>query len=261
MPELPEVENYRRYIDSTSMNRVIDDVIIKNEKILHDINVEEFIDHLITRRFLKTARWGKHLLIKLDKDIWLTMHFGMTGAVKFFNDLNEEPAHSRMLIKFEGKNYLSFDDQRLFGSIGLADGLDSFIKKHNLGIDALNLTDIEFFGLVSGKKTPIKTVLMKQELIAGIGNEYSDEILFQARINPAVEVRTLSKDELKRVFDNIGYVLKTAIDVRVRNENFPNTFILQSGRKNRKCPRCGAKMKCLKFSGRTGCFCPFCQID
>lgn len=259
MPELPEVESFRRYLEDTSMDKSIIDVKVEREKILQDISIDELIDNLICHRFVKTLRWGKQLFVQTDGGVWLTMHFGMTGSLFFFHQLSQEPKHCRLLIEFCDNDYLCFDDQRLFGRIGIVQDVDFFIKKHHLGPDVLTLKKEMFACIVSNKKTPIKTVLMKQELFAGIGNEYSDEILFQARINPSILASSLSDEQIEKIFQKMSFVLATATESRVKDHPFPKHFLLHSGRKSKICPRCGSKLKCQKFSGRTGCFCPSCQ--
>jgi len=164
-----------------------------------------------------------------------------------------------LLIEFCDNDYLCFDDQRLFGRIGIVQDVDSFIKKHHLGPDVLTLNKQRFVSIVQNQKTSIKTVLMKQELFAGIGNEYSDEILFQARINPSALASSLSDEQIDEIFQKMSFVLSTATESRVKSHPFPKQFLLHSGRKIKICPRCGSKLKCQKFSGRTGCFCPNCQ--
>ncbi len=260
MPELPEVERFRRYLEDTSMGKSITDLKVRREKILQDVSKDELIDKLISHRFVKTLRWGKQLFIQTDGGVWLTMHFGMTGSLFFFHQLSQEPNHCRLLIKFSDNNYLCFSDQRLFGRIGIVQDVDSFIKKHHLGPDVLTLNKEKFTRIISNKRASIKTVLMKQELFAGIGNEYSDEILFQAGINPSILASSLSEEQKGKIFQKIGLVLNTAIESRVENHPFPEYFLLHSGRKKKVCPRCGSKIKCQNFSGRTGYFCPNCQV-
>lgn len=167
MPELPEVESFRRYLEDTSMGKPIIEVEVKREKILHEISIDELVAKLICRRFLKTLRWGKLLFIQTDGGVWLTVHFGMTGLLFFFHQLTQEPKHCRLLIKFCDNNYLCFDDQRLFGRIGIVQNIDSFVKKHHLGPDVLTLNKDKFVNIILNKKTAIKNVLMKQELFAG----------------------------------------------------------------------------------------------
>lgn len=261
MPELPEVERFRRYLEDTSMGKTIIDFKVKREKILQDVSIDELVDNLICHKFVKTLRWGKQLFIQTDGGVWLTMHFGMTGSLFFFHQLNQEPRYCRLLIIFCDNDYLCFDDQRLFGRIGIVQDVDSFIKKHHLGPDVLTLDKEQFIRIILNKRIAIKTVLMKQELFAGIGNEYSDEILFQARINPSVLASSLSEEQIGKIFRKIGSVLNTAIESRVENHPFPEHFLLYSGRKSKICPRCGSKIKCKNFSGRTGCFCSNCQVE
>ena len=109
MPELPEVEMYKKYIQQKCLHQPIKKAEIKNIKILKDTTKNKIESTLKNTHFTQTNRIGKYVFIKLNTDPWLILHFGMTGNLKYFTDPTKEPAHSRLLITFTNNHYFSFD--------------------------------------------------------------------------------------------------------------------------------------------------------
>lgn len=149
------------------------------------------------RQFESTMRHGKYLLARLDDGPWLTLHFGMTGRLKYFKDVEKEPAHDRLLIGFRNGYRLAYDRQRKLGRVGLTDGPKIFVEERELGPDALELSRKDLEERLGRSRGSVKTALMTQKLIAGIGNIYSDEILCQARVHPKTRAGELSEDQIK----------------------------------------------------------------
>ncbi len=259
MPELPDVETFKRYIDSTSLNKKIVDVKVDTTKILENITKKKFKNFLIDKKFVETYRHGKYLFIKNNNSKWLVLHFGMTGFVKYFKDLEKKPDHTRLLIKFENDYYLSFNNQRLFGKIELTDDKDKYIKDKKLGVDALDLDYSTFKKLIDYRKAMIKSTLTNQNIIAGIGNIYSDEILFHTGIDPKTKTAKIRIKKLKTMFENIKKILKISIEAKANPNNFPKNFIIPHRKKEGKCPKCNEKLKTVKVNGRTTYFCPIHQ--
>ena len=153
----------------------------------------------------------------------------------------------------------------MIGRVGLADDADQFIASEELGPDALDPSfDFRSFkAALLGVKRNAKAVLMDRTDRPGIGNVYSDEILFQARVNPFARTDELSPDELKRLFRKMREVLATAVATGAGSETFvermPKGSLLSERKKEGHCPRCGARLKALKVGGRTAYCCPTCQ--
>ena len=259
MPELPDVENFRKYLEKTSLHQTILSIKVNQTRILDHISPQQLKRALVGTQFTETFRHGKHLFAKTADSEWLTMHFGMTGFLRYFDSLSENPAHDRLLISFENGNFLAFVNQRMFGRVGLSDSPEDYIKEHNLGPDALHIEKGQFLELIAGKKTPVKAVLMNQKLISGVGNEYSDEILFQARIHPLRKTDTLNAGELSALYNSTKRVLEIAVELDADKDSFPDSFMLKNRGKARQCPGCG-KMEMVKLSGRSAYFCPDCQF-
>jgi formamidopyrimidine-DNA glycosylase len=204
-------------------------------------------------------------MAKIDRGGWLTLHFGMTGALQFVRKREDEPPFTRVRLDFANDGCLAYTNKRMIGRVGLVEDAADFIAHEKLGLDALDLRfDFDAFKTaVLGSERDVKSVLMDQEIVAGIGNIYSDEILFQARINPAERTDKLTPDQLKRLFLEMRRVLKTAIACGAGSEQFverlPKGSLLPERNKGGHCPRCRSPLKVFKLGGRTAYCCPRCQ--
>ena len=119
MPELPDVEVFKHYLDSTALYQKISSAEVKNEKVLGDASARELERALGGKEFESTRRHGKYLLVELDGGGWLLLHFGMTGYLKYFKDMEDEPPHDRFLVTFDNGFHLAFDCQRMLGKVDL----------------------------------------------------------------------------------------------------------------------------------------------
>lgn len=265
MPELPDVESFKRYLDATSLHKKIDEVHVGSAKVLRGISGRRLKDALRGRSMEGTSRRGKHLFAALDDGRWLTLHFGMTGRLAYFKSLDDDPKHDRLRLDFENGYHLAFDDQRLFGRVGLIDDLDAFVAGKKLGPDAMDrsLDQDAFLKLMEGKGGGIKAALMDQSLLAGIGNIYADEILFQAKLHPDARVQDLSTDALRKLYKTMRRVLQVAIDRGAGSEDLvnrlPKTYLFPHREAGESCPRCRGTIKTIKRAGRTSYYCPRCQ--
>jgi formamidopyrimidine-DNA glycosylase len=259
MPELPDVEMFKRYLDATSLHQRIDDVDVRNGYILKDVTARELARGLKGRRFESSRRHGKHLFVCADDYIWLRLHFGMTGSLEYFKNDKQAPRHTRVLFIFANNHRLAFDDQRQFGQIGLLKDVDEFLKKSALGPDARDLDLGEFRKILGKRHGAVKSILMNQQLIAGIGNIYADEILFRARMHPATEISRLDDKALTKLFRATHYILERAIAAKADVKQMPKSWLLPHRGKSGKCPRCGRKLRSAKIGGRTAWFCAHCQ--
>jgi formamidopyrimidine-DNA glycosylase len=259
MPELPEVEIFKRYLDATSLHQRIDEVDVRNTYVLKETSARELARRLKGRRFESSRRYGKHLFVRADGELWLRLHFGMTGSLQYFKNDEEAPRYARVLFVFANNHRLAFDDQRQFGQIGLLKDVDEFLKQRELGPDALDLVLGEFRKILGKHRGAVKSILMNQRLIAGIGNIYADEILFRARMHPATEISHLGDKALTKLFRATHYVLERAITARADTNQMPRSWLLPHRGKGGKCPRCGRRLKSATIGGRTAWFCPHCQ--
>jgi formamidopyrimidine-DNA glycosylase len=259
MPELPDVEIFKRYLDATSLHQRIHDVDVRNTYILKEITAPKLARGLKGRLFESSRRHGKHLFVRADGKIWLRLHFGMTGSLDYFKDDKQASRHARVIFVFANHHRLAFDDQRQFGQIGLLKDVDEFLKKRALGPDALDLDLGEFKKILGKRRGAVKSILLNQQLIAGIGNIYADEILFRTRMHPATEISRLDDKALAKLFRATRYILDKAIAAKADVKQMPKSWLLPHRGKGGKCPRCGEKLRSAKIGGRTAWFCARCQ--
>jgi len=258
MPELPDVEVIRQYLQATSLHQQIEDVEVRSEGVLEHIDGDDLRSGLMGRSFESTDRHGKYLFASLSAGGWLMLHFGMTGHLVYFEQMEKDPEYDRLLVRFANGYHLAYNSQRKLGEVDLVEGVDSFVQRKGLGPDALDpdFTQQDFVEKMSERRGMAKSMLMNQHILAGIGNVYSDEILYQAEIHPRRTVDTLGSDQLARLYEEMREVLRTAIDHRAQPTDFPDTYLTPHRREHGVCPRCGEPVDRVKVSSRYAYFCP-----
>lgn len=259
MPELPDVESFRRYLNRTSLHQRIAGVSVRSAKILRGITPQRLARRLVSHDLRSTQRQGKWLFAKVDASGWLALHFGMTAFLRYTRHLQRPLPHDRLLIRFTNGAQLAFDDQRLFGRITFAGDLKTFITQQRLGPDALTIDWREFQERLANKRQAIKSVLMDQTVLAGIGNLYADEILFQSRIHPLARTDALPEQRLRAVYITMRQILKEALKRQANPTRFPRTWLFGNRMKKGRCPRCGGPLTRLRSAQRSAYFCPRCQ--
>jgi formamidopyrimidine-DNA glycosylase len=253
MPELPEVEMARRYLEKTSLWQAIKGADIRDARILRGVDATRAKDALAGREFSATYRHGKRLFLGLGKDLWLALHLGMSGDFAYFRPKEDEPRHTRLLISFENGNRLAFIDPRLFGEVSLTQDPESFLKEKRIGPDALQVDLAGFQEIMRRRRGSIKGALLNQHLLAGLGNLYSDEALFQAGICP--QARALPEKRLESLHYSILVVLRTAIDCEADLRELPSSYLIPNRYPGGKCPRDGSLLAKTRIAGRTTFFC------
>lgn len=265
MPELPEVELFKRHLDRTCIGRTIDAVAVNDARIVAKRSAAGLAARLKGARVRSSRRHGKYLLVGLGEPGWLALHFGMNGSLKHFKEEADEPRYDRMRLDFADGHHLAYVNPRLLGKVELVGDADEFIAREKLGLDALDprLRPADFARALAARKRDIKSVLMDQTVVAGIGNIYSDEILFQARIHPRTRADRLDDQALSRLFRKTRSVLRMAISRGAGSEQMlerlPRGFLLRQRKLGGRCPRCGGAIATAKFSGRTAYYCARCQ--
>lgn len=259
LPELPDVEVYRRYLNSTALHKQISAVKVRDAGVLRGVSGKQLGKKLEGRRLESTMRRGKHMLAGMDSGHWLTFHFGMTGYLEYFKTVEGERDHNRVVIDFANGYHLAFVCRRKLGRMGLIKDPERFFAVHSLGPDALDLECDAFMDLLHSRRGVIKSALMDQRLIAGIGNIYADEMLYQAGIHPGAKVGSLGDDRTRRLLNKMRKVLNTAIERKADPDEFPRTWLLPHRREGTGCPKCKGEVKKIKISGRSTYFCPACQ--
>jgi formamidopyrimidine-DNA glycosylase len=196
MPELPDVEVQRRYLESTSLHQPVAEVHVDHEKVLKGTTPQQLGAVLHGKSFESARRHGKHLFAVIEGGPVLHLHFGMTGFLKYQHGSKAATDHPRARFVFENGYTLTYDNQRLFGEVSVVVGIDQFVRDRDLGPDALAVDREIFVERIGSRRGMIKSTLMNQEVVAGIGNVYSDEILFQAGIHPETPTEDFGDDAL-----------------------------------------------------------------
>lgn len=259
MPELPEVETFKRYLDRTSLHQRITAVEVRDGYVLKGVSARELARRIKGRRFENSRRHGKHLFVLAGDKLWLRLHFGMTGSLEYLNHDEVVPKAARVIFHFAGNRRLAFDDQRKFGEIELIQDVDEFLQTRSLGPDAVGISLSQFKAIVGKHRGAVKATLLNQQLVAGIGNLYADEILFRARMHPATEAARMSDKNRTRLFHSMRHVLEKAIAFKTDFNRLPKSWLLTHRGKPGRCPRCGRALKSATIGGRTSWFCARCQ--
>ncbi len=254
MPELPEAETLRIYLENTSLCKTILDLEVRDQRILEKISSRELKQSLVGYQFQSVNRHGKRLFLKLRIDLWLTIHLGMSGWIQYSGMDEGEPPYTRLLIIFTNGRHLAYSDPRLFGRFGLIDDLRAFVREKRLGPDALNIDQPAFLKIMLGRKSAIKARLLDQSIIAGLGNLYADEALFQAGICP--DAKSINEERLRLLFEWIQKVLQTAISVNANLADLPESYLLSHRYLGGSCPLDGTALMHIRIGGRTSYYCP-----
>ncbi len=262
VPELPDVEVFRRYFDATSLHKKIRSVAVRDRDMLEGASPSGLEKKLAGRCFRSTRRHGKYLFAEATSSSWLVLHFGMTGFLKYFKKPEEQPGHERLRIRFSNGYSLVYDCQRKLGELRLIRDPDGFVTEKNLGPDALSeeLDPDAFIEALSRSRGSIKSALMNQDLLAGLGNVYSDEILFQAGVDPRAKTNKLDEDTLRDIFRTMRKeVLPQAIEAQADPSRLPDAYMIPRRQEGGRCPKCNSPFKRVKVSGRTAYLCGKCQ--
>jgi formamidopyrimidine-DNA glycosylase len=261
MPELPDVETFRRYVDATSLHQRVVGVDLDATRMLKGARADELRAALTGGHFEETARHGKFLFVRIDVAPWLVLHFGMTGLLTYFKADGGAPAHTRLLVQFDNGYRLAGVWRRRLGRIDLADDVESFATDNDLGPDAFEpeLDREDLARMLRGRRGGLKSALMDQSFIAGIGNVYSDEILFRAGLMPERPAAELDDAELDALHRALRHVLATAVERQADPGRLPRGWLLPRRESGAECPRCGAELARRTVAGRTAWYCPRCQ--
>lgn len=259
MPELPEIALFKKYVDATSLHKKIASLSFPDTSLLQS-SKSDFEEALKEEEFKKTSRIGKYLFLQTTGNLVLVLHFGMTGELEYYKN-QDPPKYAKLIFHFDNGYQLAYSCKRKLGKLYLTESIEDFKDDHSLGKDALDLEEMEFLELLDQKSGSIKGALTDQHLIAGIGNVYSDEMLYQCKIHPKTKVEKLSDSEKKELYRQMKKVLETAIENEGERSEFPSDYLISHRKEGEKCPKCSGKIEKIKVSGRSTYFCPKCQIE
>jgi len=282
MPELPEVETVARGLAKHVTKDVIESVWLGSKPEPLKSSAREIVRTLEGARIGGVRRVGKHIVIDLEKaqrrpgkalpgkksaaesnsSQWI-VHLGMTGQMLVCKADEPIEKHTHAIARLASGRELRFVDPRRFGRLSVAHGFQA------PGDEPLEVQLDRFVKLFQGRKTPIKSALLNQKLLSGVGNIYADEALFRAGIRPRRRAATLTKENLRRLYLAVQEVLKEAIEVGgssisdyVNADGQEGYFQLQHrvyGREGEPCLVCKRPIKRTVIAGRSSHYCPNCQ--
>lgn len=276
MPELPEVETVRRGLAHFLTGYTIRSAQELHPRVLKPASIAP-ISTVKGARITSINRRGKFMWFELDRDYALVAHLGMSG--QFLIAQKDRPAPNHVRAQFQlsrgfNKRELAFSDQRTFGWLSVEQLTDG-IPQSALHI-ALDPFDPQFdrttvIARMKTRKAAIKSVILNQEIMSGVGNIYADESLWRAKIHPETAACDLSSRKIASLIDAATEVMADAIKaggtsfdslyINVNGESgFFETSLAAYGQEHQPCPRCGREIKRIAFGGRSSHFCPKCQV-
>lgn len=266
MPELPEMETYRILLSHKIINNSITDVEINREKSINK-DVKDFISHVRGKTITQVKRRAKHLIFELSSGQNLLLHLMLGGWMFIGNDRNAPDRTKQVILSF-GDLKLYFIGLRL-GYLHLLSNGELEEKLADLGPEPFELSGEDFDKRISKKKGRLKPILVDQKFIAGIGNCYSDEICYKAKLNPFHKAKDLTEEQTKSLYGAITPVLKSALELGGYMDNPMyegdektggyNDNRLVYEREGQNCFRCGTKIERVESSAVKSFFCPKCQ--
>jgi len=280
MPELPEVETVRRGLEDRVLGRRISRAEVSHPQVIAG-SVEDFEQNVrgVIRRL---ERKGKAIAIELDPGLepaarkregsgpsYLLVRLGMTGQVTVLPSNHPVEPHTHVRLTLENGEEIRYRDIRRFGRLRLCSRSEIDAVFRELGPDAPSMSVEGFVQALRGRRTPIKSWLLNQSRLAGVGNIYADEALFEARIHPLTEAGRLKRSAasalhravvkvLRRAVAKQGTSFRDYVDIEGRPGRFAQSLKVYQ-RTGEPCPRCGSKIRRLVLGGRSSHFCPRCQ--
>src|SRR6059058_1556848 len=266
MPELPEVETIARGLDKRVAGDVIESVWIGSKPEPLKSPAKQIAKVLEGARINKVKRVGKHIVVDLAPSGEWIVHLGMTGQMLVAAPDSELAKHTHLVAKLSSGRELRFVDPRRFGRLSVHKPENAFAAQ---GGEPLGVSEKEFLALFKGRNTPIKSALLNQKLLSGVGNIYADESLFRAGIRPRRRASALSREDLRRLYLAVREVLTEAIELGgssvsdyVDADGEEGFFQLQHrvyGREGEPCLVCKTAIKRVVIAGRSSHYCPKCQ--
>ncbi|WP_150268050.1 Fpg/Nei family DNA glycosylase [Paenibacillus tepidiphilus] len=270
MPELPEMENYRRLLSQHIINVPITGVTVNREKTIN-METEAFVQGLVGARVVYVERRAKHILFHLHDGRRLLLHL-MLGGILYYGPEEERPDRSTQVELVFGDRILYFMGLRL-GYLHLLSVKEGEAAMGKLGPELLDrrMNAERFAALLKGRRGSLKSLLVNQQVMAGIGNCYADEIAYEARLLPSAQVQNLTPEAVARLYDSVRKVLTEATDIGgymempfMAGDTVTGTYNDRCkvyDREGEPCLRGGGTIVKTELSGRKVFYCPDCQHE
>ena len=270
MPELPEVETIKNTLEPLIKNyQILSIEVLRNATIIGDVN--DFKEKLKNQKFLFLSRIGKFLIFHLSNDYIIISHLRMEGKFYFLNKDDDVGKHARVIFNLDNNKKLVFDDSRAFGLLKLSKTSeyknDDLLK--NIANEPKDINIDKLYNLAKNSNVHIKTFLLDQSHVAGLGNIYVDETLFKSNIHPLTKAKYISKKQFEILMKNADKILTDAIKLggstiksyhpsQGVDGRFQTTLKIYD-KKGQLCPTCGHMIRKIKVNGRGSSFCSHCQ--
>ncbi|SPJ23474.1 Fpg/Nei family DNA glycosylase [Palleronia abyssalis] len=255
MPELPEAEANRRRVEAMCLNRTIVSVEAGDDVQYITLPGGNARQRLVGHQFTETRRHGKLIFAGSKTGPWIAVHLGMSGSLRPYDDGGKTPDYRKLIIAFEGDRRLAFRCPRKLGWVHVIDDPETFIRDEGYGPDALEISREAFRDVIGGTRGAVKSALMDQKKLAGIGNLWSDEILFQTGTSPTAKAADLDGDRLDALHDKMPRVLEAVAATDMDYSKLPGDWLIPNRTEGADCPVCDGTIVKRKVGGRTSYFC------
>lgn len=269
MPELPEVETVLRTLETMVKNEKVKNVQIFWDNIILS-DKKFFVENIVAQKFNDFKRRGKYLIFELD-DFYLISHLRMEGKYFFYENEHKKDKHTHVIFKFVSGKQLHYNDVRKFGKMELVPKTYDLIKFKNLGPEPFwnEFCEKYISEYLKKHKGNLKSILLDQSFVAGVGNIYADEICFDMGIDPRSDIKKLSKSDIKKIVCSTRKILLNAIKkggttIRSYTSSLGvsgkfQLYLMVHQRKNEECRICGNLIEKTVVSTRGTYFCKRCQ--
>lgn len=274
MPEMPEVETVRRTLLPLIKGKTIKEITLWYPKIIAS-DPTEFVQKLTGQEIVAIDRYAKYLLIRLTDNLTVVSHLRMEGKYRLVDVATPKDKHDHVQFAFTDNTALRYNDVRKFGRMQLVrtgtEESTTGISKLGFEPNSHKFTVTYFANCLKHKKKNIKSTLLDQSVVAGLGNIYVDEVLWLTKIHPLSMANKIPPARVKQLHDNINYLIKLAIaergttvhtylDANGETGGFQKMLRVY-GHKGEPCVRCGTTLEKIKVNGRGTTYCPKCQVN
>lgn len=263
MPELAEVEWYRKQWDAGRGDKIVAVALHPGKRVFRGADTRALKRHLTDEKFLDSVARGKRMLFQFSGDNWLGVHLGMTGTLRVESSTFVPGKHDHLVLR-QAKRALVFRDSRQFGRVRFHHGINDPAWWQSgvpeISAPEFNRRFVDHF-LDRHRKAPIKAVLLMQDGFSGIGNWMADEILWRAKLQPARPAGKLSEAERKALWRETKLVVRKSMATLGQDNTDPpgGWLIHQRWKRDGICPRHRTKLRRATIGGRTTAWCPKCQ--
>ena len=271
MPELPEVRVSSNSINKQVQNKKIIEIIVHKEKLIKEIDVEEFKDTLVNKKILKVDNYGKFIVFHLSDNIIMLSHLRMEGSYHSTNKNDELLKHDHIIFKLDDGTSLVYNDSRMFGTFHLRteENYLDILPLSKMANEPQDTDPAKLKELLSKKSIAIKSTLLDQTILVGLGNIYVNEVLFKCNISPTRKSKDVTLKEIKLLLNTSkevmdkstsigGTTIKSYVSFNDTEGGYQDLLLIH-GKTNEPCPSCTTKIIKTKVNGRGTYSCPNCQ--